>query len=741
MGEVLSNVIGAPFSQYVIDQLNLRASVGSTANRSNQEILYLANRMSWTRLTSSIRIKPAKNQPLSKFYSNLFNGQVPPGDYSKADSLAKNWILQAGTAEYANGTYGLRYGLGADGAYGLGGIQEQGYRPMPGLNSVTIDTKGTLGSLREADIKFSVWNMTQLNVIESLYFRLGYTMLLEWGNVNYFNNKKQFITEPYGLDIFSYDSKEQIFQAITQRNQQTDGNYEAMLGTVTNFYYAFNDQGGFDCNIKLIGLGSIIDTLKINQTFVMPSSLYASVQEAQQTLEAQKQKEDKDAAAAQAIKDRTDAKLVAALPSPVTNLESLKTAYKTYRFNKFDLIVDNVRYVGLDHYNSGTKFYTYDYYVNATAESAASNAEFNKERFGLFLVPSATNGRPNTWQRIPADLSQPLVKLNAKNLEIAAINQAYKDNLKQFDTVTLSPSQGALYPKAGFWKPTTGLASTTTGQLIDTGLSSYNTSTLGFNVAPFTGTLYESAEVTKPFAVIIAYVLNNQQKFIRFEITPVPSISIKYTRKQYITAIENWLTNDRTVRLTSIKVTKLADNDQVFYTGDLIGLQIGNVPFSGFMDSNDTGLIQTVLPNSISNTPIPAIGATVDPQGNTEGGENEPTTGQTQQEAKFNSALHIMLTSVSSLVRVKAVGSSQQIIPYDLTETTNVFYQHGVLQNVLDNTVDTTISLNGVDFELTKYAKKGFNSNLMADKKKFGKIEDVKWKSLCTAYYVGYNFI
>jgi len=188
MGDVLSNVIGAPFSPYIIEQLKLRASLGSTNNRTNEQILYLANKMSWTKLSSFVNIKPAQEQPLSKFYANLFDGQTPPGDYSKPNSLAKNWILQAGTTEYNNGTYNLRYGLGPNNAYGLGGIEQQGYRPMPGLTSVTIDTKGTLGSLREATINFSVWNMTQLNVIEALYFRLGYTMLLEWGHVNYFDN-------------------------------------------------------------------------------------------------------------------------------------------------------------------------------------------------------------------------------------------------------------------------------------------------------------------------------------------------------------------------------------------------------------------------------------------------------------------------------------------------------------------------------------------------------------------------
>ena len=107
MGDVLSNVIGAPFSQYITEQLKMRASIGSTKNRTNEQILYLANKMSWTRLSSSVRIKPTDEQPLSKFYANLFNGQIPPGDYSLPDSLAKNWILQAGTSEFNNGTYNL----------------------------------------------------------------------------------------------------------------------------------------------------------------------------------------------------------------------------------------------------------------------------------------------------------------------------------------------------------------------------------------------------------------------------------------------------------------------------------------------------------------------------------------------------------------------------------------------------------------------------------------------------------
>lgn len=748
MGEVLSNVIGAPFSQYVIDQLNLRASVGSTANRSNQEILYLANRMSWTRLTSSVRIKPAKNQPLSKFYSNLFNGQIPPGDYTEASSLAKNWILQAGTAEYANGTYGLRYGFSADGAYGLGGIQEQGYRPMPGLNSVTIDTKGTLGSLREADIKFSVWNMTQLNVIESLYFRLGYTMLLEWGNVNYFNNKKQFITQPFGLDIFSYNSKEQIFQEITQRNQQSDGNYEAMLGTVTNFYYAFNDQGGFDCNIKLLGLGSIIDTLKINQTFVMPSSLYANVQEAEQKLEAQKQKEISDKAKQDAIDARTSQGLVAALPPPVTDEATLNAALTALYNDPKNVVAsvnDTSKFPGL---SSPAGYYGIDYYFIASQGTTQSNDEFNRLRFGLFLT-----NRGGPWIRIPAvGYEGTKVKLNLERIGYAVASQAwlkaFVDGKAQYPVATIDPFPGRLYVDK-YWTPTKGIATTTIGQIIDSGLNGYNIGFWTFNKIPFSGggkaygyegTLKEGAKITNEFEAAVVYLVAGRQKFISIQFG-LAAGAVKFSRKQYITAIDNWFLSNRTISLVQITIRTLGGGAGVFYKGLMDGLAIQNQPITAYIYSNDTGIIESVVaPPAAPSNPTPVAGTTVDPQGDTEGGENESSTGQVQQEAKFNSALHTMLTSVSTLVRVEAVGRSEQIIPYDLTDTTNIFYQYGILKNVLDKSVDITITDNGVDFELTKYAKKGFNSNLMADKKNFGKIKDVDWKSLCTAYYVGYQF-
>ena len=268
VNERLSNVIGAPFAEHVLTQLNLRAARNSTGTgavptRSPEEILFLANKMSWAKLTSSVRVVPDENTniPITEYYKKLGLGE----GYASPEDLAKNWILEAGTSKGNGSGIDLRSGIGVDGAYGLGGIEELGYRPMPGLTGVTIDTKGTLGSLREATIQFKVWNMNQLNVIEALYFRLGYSMLLEWGHNQFFTNvNKQggggtFQTNTYGINPFLPGlRKEVIQQQIARRSYELSGNYDAMLGVVTNFHWSFNQEGGYDCTVRLVGLGAII---------------------------------------------------------------------------------------------------------------------------------------------------------------------------------------------------------------------------------------------------------------------------------------------------------------------------------------------------------------------------------------------------------------------------------------------------------------------------------------------------
>ena len=298
----LSNAIGSPFRGFVTDQLQKRVqrTLGNPSanfNRSPEEVLYLANKMAWVRLVSSVNVQDDYVKELEKAYKES-------GISLKGNELARNWVLQAGTARLIDASIlngvlglqgdpikpgfdltGLRSGIGLNGSYGLGGIQAQGYRPMPGLESVTIETAGRLGSLRFATINFKVWNMNQLDIIDALYFRLGFSMLVEWGHVNYFLNNNTWEQSTGGINGFFADgvTKEEVQYEINKKVVDTDGNYDGMLGVVTNFNYSFNQEGGWDCMIRIVGLGNIMETQRINNSFKLPPGLA-------KTLDAQKAK-------------------------------------------------------------------------------------------------------------------------------------------------------------------------------------------------------------------------------------------------------------------------------------------------------------------------------------------------------------------------------------------------------------------------------------------------------------------
>lgn len=228
MGLKLSNIIGAPFQEFVTEQLNARITNNSSENRSPEQVLFIANKTAWVKLASSAIV--TKEDYIRELNSagryTAEDGYQTQRWTTNTINLAQDWVLSGGTSKYNSGQTELRSGIGLDNAYGLGGVKAQGYRPMPGLESVNIETAGRLGSLRYATIKFKVWNMNQLDIIDTLYFRLGYTMLLEWGHAQYFSdeNATKLETNTSGIDNFFTDSvtKEQISVAVYRRIRATD---------------------------------------------------------------------------------------------------------------------------------------------------------------------------------------------------------------------------------------------------------------------------------------------------------------------------------------------------------------------------------------------------------------------------------------------------------------------------------------------------------------------------------------
>ena len=246
------------FKTEIATQLEKRQEAMMGANRTPEVIQYLNSRNSWIRMSSSVNVNGTNN-------------------------LAKQYILLGGTLD--NGK--LRSGVGGqDKAYSnlspsgkpYGQIDGKpatagaaGLRPMPGITSIDVKSKSAYGSLREVVINFQCWNIQQLEDLEVLYMRPGYTVLIEWGWYPYLNNSgKLETTPPDFFDIINKGAtnRQDLFKTLYDKGIKSGGNYEAMFGYIKNYQWSARPDGGYDCQATVISTGEIIESLKVN--YVLP---------------------------------------------------------------------------------------------------------------------------------------------------------------------------------------------------------------------------------------------------------------------------------------------------------------------------------------------------------------------------------------------------------------------------------------------------------------------------------------
>jgi hypothetical protein len=264
------NIIGEPFEKYVKDQITLRQEVygsGFDATRTPEQINYLNTRTAWIKMASSVSVDSRKRLTDLNLNADVYSGQ----------QLAKKAILFRTISELnSEGNYTFGSGINkstnniwnTQSAYGLGG-NDFGIQPPPGIVNFTA-THLNRGSIRKGTVTLKAYNKVQFEIIELLYLRLGYTMLLEWGNNSYFENtskSKLPITNSL-IEKFWFQnsgtSHRNILRRIDQQRKEYDGNYDGFFGKVSNFNWSFNPDGSYNITIDLVSLGDIIESLNIN---------------------------------------------------------------------------------------------------------------------------------------------------------------------------------------------------------------------------------------------------------------------------------------------------------------------------------------------------------------------------------------------------------------------------------------------------------------------------------------------
>jgi hypothetical protein len=255
-------VIGQEIEGYAVDQINARQVLhgsGNSSNRNTDQISVLNANSSWISLASGVSISGSKLTELG--LSTSLEGM----------GLAKANVLFSGTSK--SSTQGLKQKEGFlqnhhNSSYTYG---DYGYSPMPGITNVDVKTLNR-GSLKKATVKIKINNRQQFDIIDVLYLRLGYTVLLEWGNSLYTTtgHDKQLVEGTLLENLFFSSafngnrSYRDILTPISDQRSKHNGNYDALLGKVSNFNWSFNPDGSYDAEITIISLGDVIESLKLN---------------------------------------------------------------------------------------------------------------------------------------------------------------------------------------------------------------------------------------------------------------------------------------------------------------------------------------------------------------------------------------------------------------------------------------------------------------------------------------------
>ena len=230
------------FPQFVQDELKVRQDRLTDPDKRFELVKYQSTRNAFVRMTSGVNVEKDK--------------------VSDNGALAKRYVLQGGNLN--NKTFKQGIGTSFDNnAYSSNSANADAYargiRPMPGITSITAECKTAYGSLIEATVKFTCWDIKQLEDLELLFMRPGYTVLLEWG-WSYSGQKPQFydILDKHDIDF------QQAYKDIFQKCADNKGNYEAILGYVKNYQWSARPDGGYDCTTYIISLGEVLESLKIN---------------------------------------------------------------------------------------------------------------------------------------------------------------------------------------------------------------------------------------------------------------------------------------------------------------------------------------------------------------------------------------------------------------------------------------------------------------------------------------------
>ena len=276
-------VVGEPFKEYVNGQIVTRQKMygsGFNQTRTAQEMSYLNSKTSWVKMASSVSVNSDYdgNRKMTKLQNSNEEGNSVKG--KRGMSLAQSAVLHNTIYDYNkksfNSGVSTNNTLLNNKSYGFGGT-EFGLQPSPGITGFNVKHENR-GSIRTSELTIIAYNKFQFELIETLYLRLGFTMMVEWGHSKYLKNNST-IESPTNTLIDNYwwevngITHLDMLSKIESERKKSNGNYDAIFGKVSNYSWNFTTAGTYEISISLTSLGDVVESFKVNT--LPPSKTYS----------------------------------------------------------------------------------------------------------------------------------------------------------------------------------------------------------------------------------------------------------------------------------------------------------------------------------------------------------------------------------------------------------------------------------------------------------------------------------
>lgn len=146
----------------------------------------------------------------------------------------------------------------------------QGHRPISGITGVSVRSLDTWGMILEATVNLKVWSRDELEDLDRIYFKPGFPALLEWGHTLYVREDGTVEKNPRLMvsDAEFFRNKSENFldlDEIILKRRTATCNQEACFGYITNFSYSFQKNGSYDCTVKILSKGTLLNNLQLKE--------------------------------------------------------------------------------------------------------------------------------------------------------------------------------------------------------------------------------------------------------------------------------------------------------------------------------------------------------------------------------------------------------------------------------------------------------------------------------------------